>query len=108
MRFGQPRHLWAADPNRPTEDALRIIGYPLQFSAAAGQHDLAAERTRKAEVLERRGDFAGEMLETLPDDSDQLRTRDARGLGAVLTAGDRGELNHVVIVAWRGGRRPVK
>ena len=59
MRLGQARHgLGPADPDRAAEHALHIIGDPLQFGAAAGQHDLAAERPGEAELLQRLLDLA--------------------------------------------------
>ena len=39
-----------ADAHAPAEHALGIIGDPLELGAAAGQHDLAAERTGKAQL----------------------------------------------------------
>jgi hypothetical protein len=75
-----------ADPDRAAEHALHVIGDILELGAAAGQHDLAPDRAGEAELLERRLDLVGQLLDPLADDHHQLGAGDAHRLGALLGA----------------------
>ena len=85
MRFGQTvQSARSAESHRATERALHVIGEPLQFGTAAGQHHLPPNGAGKTKVLERFGHLSDQMVEPLADDRDQLRARDPPGLARIV------------------------
>ena len=77
MGIGQPWQLGrSADAHRTTECGLHMVCQTLQFSAAAGQHNVVPARVGKAHFLERTADVDDHGIDALRDDRIQLRAGD--------------------------------
>ena len=104
---GKAGELRAADADGAAEHALHVIGDVLELRTAAGEHDLATDRTGEAEALQRLLDLGGQFLDALADDGHQLGAGDAHRIDALLRA-HLARLDHLVIVARDCHRRAVE
>src|SRR5690606_33901741 len=102
-----------ADPYRPAERRLRVIGETSQLRPATGKHDLPTLPAGEALGFERPANLADELVEFASDHADQLCARNAIALvgaprdrtGAVVAGTvDR---DHLAVIGRAGNRRAI-